>query len=93
MRRVITVLVAAGALGLAAAALASRPVAVLPSGDTVDLNTGIATTPAGTHYKVSPAELQTLRANVQGSEATGQPQNGDSGKPPSGNKGGSGPPR
>lgn len=55
----------------AGAAVASRPVAALPSaslpnGTVVDLNTGIATTPDGHHYTVSPAELATLREQVLG---------------------------
>lgn len=71
-------------------ALANRPVAQLPDGDMVDLNTGIATTPAGAHYQVSPAELQTLRQQAgangaqpeQGATASATAAKPEQGQPP-----------
>ncbi|MDN5865042.1 MAG: hypothetical protein L0I62_07480 [Gammaproteobacteria bacterium] len=63
--RLIILSLCAGILLLASAsALASRPAATLPSGATVDLNTGIVTTADGKHYKISTVELERLRARA-----------------------------
>lgn len=86
MRSAIAILVAAAAVGVAAPALANRPLAVLPSGAVVDLDTGIATTPAGAHYRVPAAELKALRANPPAPPAAKPPAPGGGDKPPSGHK-------
>lgn len=65
MRKTLAILLAAGAIATAPAALANRPVdpvVQLPSGDVVNLVTGIATTPAGNHYKLTAQQLHALIA-------------------------------
>ncbi|MGH8161038.1 MAG: hypothetical protein ACRESR_02575 [Gammaproteobacteria bacterium] len=64
MRLIILSLCAGVALLASAGALANRPVATLPSGAIVDLNTGIVTTADGQHYKLSAARLEKLRARL-----------------------------
>lgn len=69
--RCISTLLAASALALASAgAWANAPVATLPSGAIVDLNTGVVTTPAGTHYKLSATKLKALRKRLEHSSAS-----------------------
>ncbi|MGH8127334.1 MAG: hypothetical protein ACRETC_03060 [Gammaproteobacteria bacterium] len=69
--RFTSTLLVASALALASAgALANAPATTLASGAIVDLNTGIVTTPAGTHYKLSAAKLKALRERVEGGAAT-----------------------
>lgn len=63
--------VAAMTLG-AGAALANRPVAKLPDGTIVDLNTGVARAPDGHRYTLSPARLAAVREQVTGASAPGQ---------------------
>ncbi|MGA7965663.1 MAG: hypothetical protein WCB49_07235 [Gammaproteobacteria bacterium] len=63
--RLTSTLLFATALALASAgALANRPVTTLPSGAVVDLDTGVVTTPTGTHYTLSTARLRALRERL-----------------------------
>lgn len=67
MRTRIAIIVAAAVLAMGAGVTshASRPLARLPDGTVVDLNTGIAKAPDGHQYKVSAAELATLRQQAR----------------------------
>lgn len=68
--RLISLSLCAGILLFASTgALANRPVTTLPSGATVDLNTGIVTTVDGKHYTLSPARLKQLRTGLTGGDA------------------------
>lgn len=64
MRFIVTLSFAAALALASASALANRPVTTLPSGAVVDLDTGVVTTPAGTHYTLSVARLKALREHL-----------------------------
>lgn len=75
MRKTIAILLTAAAVTFGAgAALASRPVATLPDGSVVDLNTGVATAPNGHHYKVPAAVLAKLREQMSGAPSHHPPK-------------------
>lgn len=64
MRLFIVSVCAVVVLMASAGALAVKPAAILPSGATVDLNTGVVTTVNGQHYKLSEAQLKRLRERL-----------------------------
>ena len=74
------------ALALASAgALANQPVATLPSGAIVDLNTGIVTTLTGMHYKLSRGKLKALRERLTRRRTTTLPRPSATGMTGTGN--------